>query len=191
MTIRQVFFVLIPGLVLAGHALPADKDSFKSGPQAGDNLPGPFHSLVAFSEEPSLVGKKNDFFEMYGQDPVVLVFARELTKPLAKLVNKLDAEAAKQKSARLKVIVVLLSDDDALENNLKEYGEKQGIKHVNLAIMEPDGPKHYKLSKEADVTVLLYKRQKVEANHAFKKGELNEEGVEKILADLPKIASKQ
>src|SRR6516165_2340445 len=89
MTIRQVFFVLIPGLVLAGHALPADKDSFKSGPQAGDNLPGPFHSLVAFSEEPSLVGKKNDFFEMYGSNPVILVFARDLTKPLTKLVNKL------------------------------------------------------------------------------------------------------
>jgi hypothetical protein len=30
----------------------------------------------------------------------------------------------------------------------QEYAEKQGIKHVNLAIMEPDGPKHYKLSKE-------------------------------------------
>jgi hypothetical protein len=57
--------------------------------------------------------------------------------------------------------------------------------------MEPDGPKSYNLSKEADVTVLLYKRQKVEANHAFKKGELSEEGLESILADVPKITAKR
>ena len=62
---------------------------------------------------------------------------------------------------------------------------------VNLAIMEPAGPKHYKLSKEADVTVVIYKKRKVEANHAFKSGELNQKGVERILADVPKIASKR
>jgi len=31
----------------------------------------------------------------------------------------------------------------------------------------------------------------VEANHAFKKGELNEQAVEQILADIPKIIPKQ
>jgi hypothetical protein len=191
MTIRRLFLVLVPAVLLCGYAVAAEKDALKSGPQAGDKLPGPFHSLVAYSAQPGLVGTKTDFIEMYGQDPVVLVFAREMKKPLTRLVNALDAEAAKQKSARLKVIVVLLSDDDALENNLKEYGEKQGIKQVNLAIMEPTGPIHYKLSKEADVTVLLYKRQKVQANHAFKKGELNEDGVEKIVADVPKILPKR
>ena len=107
------------------------------------------------------------------------------------LIKKLDAEVAKRKSAKLRAIVIILSDDDAVETNLKDFGEKQGIKHVNLAIMEPTGPKHYKLSKEADVTVLIYKKRKVEANHTFKKGELNEKGVERILADVPKIASKR
>jgi len=76
------------------------------------------------------------------------------------------------------------------EHTIKLF-EKQGIKHVNLAIMEPAGPKHYKLSKEADVTVLLYKRRKVEANHAFKKGDLNEKALESILADLSKITTKR
>jgi hypothetical protein len=85
----------------------------------------------------------------------------------------------------------MLSDDDALENNLKEYGEKQGLKHVNLAIMDPPGPKNYKLSKEADVTVLLYKRRKVEANHAFPKGELSDKAVQTILADVHKVVPHQ
>jgi hypothetical protein len=191
MTMGRRFLVLIPAVLLCGSAVPAEKDDLKSGPQAGDNLPGPFHSLVAHSEEPRWVGLKMDFFEAYGANPVVLVFAREMTKPLTRMVKELEAEVAKGKSAKLKAVVVILSDDDALEKNLKEFGEKQGIKHVNLAIMEPDGPKHYKVSKEADVTVIAYKNRKVQANHAFKKGELNEEGVEKILADVRKIASKQ
>ena len=187
MTIRKLVFVVTLAFVVGGDAITAEKGALKSGPQAGDNLPGPFYPLVAHSGEPDLVGKKIDFSEKYGQSPVVLVFAREITNPLTTLVKKLDAEVAKRKSAKLRAIVVSLSDDYALEMSLKDYGKKKAIKHVNLAIMEPDGARPYKLSKEADVTVVMYKRKKVEANHAFKKGELNEKGVETILADVPKI----
>jgi hypothetical protein len=191
MTTGRLFLFFVSAVPLCAYAVAAETRGLKSGPQAGDKLPGPFHSLVAYSGDPSLAGKRNDFVEMCGQNPVVLVFAREMTKPLTRLVNRLDAEAAKHKSAKLSVVVVILSDDNARENNLKEYGEKQGIKHVHLAIMESDGPKSYNLPKEADVTVLLYKRQKVEANHAFKKGELSEEGLESILADVPKITARR
>jgi hypothetical protein len=191
MTIRRLFFVFVHAFLLCSYAVAAEKADLKSGPQAGDSLPGPFQALVAYSDQASLVGTRNDYTEMYGPNPVVLVFAREMTKSLTKLVNQLDAEAAKHKSARLGIVVVFLSDDYALERKLKEHGEKQGIKHVNLAIMKPDGAKLYKLSKEAEVTVLLYKRRKVEANHAFKKGELGAAGRESILDDVPKIASKQ
>jgi hypothetical protein len=191
MMMGRLFLVLVSAVLLCTYALPAQNDGLKSGPQAGDNLPGPFHSLVAYGEDPSLVGKKTDFSEMYGQAPVVLVFARDITRPLTKLLNKLDVEAAKHKAAKLRVIVVFLSDNDALENNLKEYGKQQAIKHVNLAIMEPDGPKLYRVSKEAEVTVVMYKRRKVEGNHAFKKGELTERSVEKIVRDVPKITFKR
>ena len=63
MTTRRVLLLLAPVLLLCGNALPAEKDDLKSGPQTGDNLPGPFHSLVAYSGEADLVGKKTDFFE--------------------------------------------------------------------------------------------------------------------------------
>jgi len=55
----------------------------------------------------------------------------------------------------------------------------------------PDGPKDYKLSKEADVTVVVYDRYKVEANHAFRKGELNDRAVETILADVSKVVARK
>src|SRR5262249_51175087 len=185
MPIQRLYPVLISAMLLCGYAAAAEKHELKSGPQAGDDVT-PFESLVAYSGEPSLVGKKNDFVEMYGQAPVVLVFAREMSKPLTELINKLEVEAAKHKSANLRMVVVLLSDDGALEDTLQKYGAKQGIRHVNLAIMEPDGPRAYRLSKGADVTVLLYKKKKVEANHAFKKDQLNDKRVERIVGDVPK-----
>ena len=81
MTTRRVLLLLAPVLLLCGNALPAEKDDLKSGPQTGDNLPGPFHSFVAYSGEADLVGKKTDFFEQYGQNPAILIFAREITNP--------------------------------------------------------------------------------------------------------------
>src|ERR1700687_1741530 len=116
MLIRRLLFVLIPIFLLCGNAVRADGDAPKSGPQVGDKIPGPFLSLVTHSpDEPSLVGTKMDFFEKYGSDPVVLVFAREINESLAGLVKKLDEEAAERKSAKLRVVVVVLSDDDAVE----------------------------------------------------------------------------
>jgi hypothetical protein len=187
----RLVLILAAAVLVCAHAFPAEGDRLKSGPQAGDNLPGPFYPLVAHSGEPGVVGKRIDFSEKYGQSPVVLVFAREITNPLTTLVKKLDAEVAKRKSAKLRAIVVILSDDYALETSLKDYGKKKAIKHVNLAIMEPDSARPYKVSKEADVTVVMYKRRKVEANHAFKKGELNENAVRRILADVPKVTSQR
>jgi hypothetical protein len=132
-----------------------------------------------------------DFTEAYGADPTVLIFSRGMTKPLTILVKLLDAEVAKRKSSRLRAIVVFLSDEEALENSLKEFGTKQKIKHLNLAIMEPDGPNRYKVSKEAEVTVIIYKKRRVEASHAYKMGELNADGVERVLADVSKVASER
>src|SRR5262249_21715699 len=190
-TMQRRFLVLVPAVLLCASVVPAAQDDLKSGPQAGENLPGPIHSVVAFSENASLVGKRSDFVEHYGAVPVLLIFARETSSPLTGLVKKLDAEVAKRKSAKLRAIVFILSDDGALEMNLKDYGEKQAIKHVNVAIAEPEGPKGYKVSKEADVTVVMYKKRKVEANHAFRKGELNEKRIERILADVSKILYKR
>ena len=73
---------------------------------------------------------------------------------------------------------------------MSEFGERQGIEKVSLAIL-PDAPKLYKLSQQADVTVVVYDRYKVEANHAFRKGELNDRAVETILADVSKVVARK
>ena len=62
-----------------------------------------------------------------------------------------------------------------------------GVANWNLAIDSVDGPAKYNLSKDADVTVLLYKDRVVVANYAFGKGKLGAKDVETIVADVAKI----
>ncbi len=117
------------------------------------------------------------------------IFAREITDDLASLVKQVDEQVGKNGSKQMAAFVVLLAEDaDAAAPKLEELAKKQGIKHVPLTIFDgTSGPPSYKIAKDADVTVLLWRKQSVKANHAFKKGELNEQGAKAIIADAPKI----
>jgi hypothetical protein len=156
----------------------------KSGPQVGQELPGPFLPLVATGDS---AGKRESLEERYGSNPVVMIFARRINDSLTSLVKRIDAETAKNKGARMASFVVFLSDDDKLYDSLPRLAAKERIKHTILAFDSSVGPKAYKVAKEADVTVVSYVRRKVVANHAFRKGELNPRAIESILADIPRI----
>jgi hypothetical protein len=86
--------------------------------------------------------------------------------------------------------VVFLSDEEGLEKKLKDLAEHAGLKNVSLGIDNPAGPKTYKIAKEAEVTVVLYVKGKIKANHAFRKGELTAAAIEAVLADVPKLVAK-
>ena len=118
-----------------------------------------------------------------------MIFARENSDALTSLVKKIDAATAANKSKRMGSFVVYLSDDEGLEAKLKSMAEKESIKNCILSIDNIGGPAAYKVAKDASVTVVLYNNRKVESNHAFKKGELNQKGINAVLADLPKILS--
>ena len=110
-----------------------------------------------------------------------------MNEPLTSLVKKLDAEVGKKKAT--KALVMMLTDSDAAEKNLKEFAEKNSIKNVNFGVDNPQGPPAWKIEKDAAVTVVLYKAHKIEANHAFKKADFNDKAVETVLGSLPKIVA--
>lgn len=117
------------------------------------------------------------------------VFTRSLTDDLASLVKQIDNAVAENKDASMQGFVVLLTDDpDAAEEELKSFAEKHGIENVPLTIFDGvAGPPNYKVSEDAEVTVLLWKGRTVAANHAFGDDGLNDEAVEEIIADTSKI----
>ena len=82
---------------------------------------------------------------------------------------------------------IFLSDEEDLGKKLKNFAAKEKIKKTSFAIDNPAGPSGYHINKDADVTVLLYVHKNVKANFAFKKGELKQKDIDKILTALPKI----
>ena len=116
-----------------------------------------------------------------------MIFAREVSDSLTSLVKQIDAATAKNSSCHLGSFVVFCNDDEKLEGKLKDLAKKENLEHIVLTIDNPQGPQRYKVAKDADVTVVLYDRHKVKANYAFKKGELHDEDVSKIVADVTKI----
>lgn len=120
---------------------------------------------------------------------MVCVFARKTSEPLASLVKQIDRKIGEEN--RLKSFVVILSRDSAgTANDLKALAKQAGIEHVPLTIHgDPAEVPDYELSKDADVTVLMWSEHTVKANHAFK-GELTDANIRAILADVPKILTK-
>src|SRR5436190_10373549 len=116
-----------------------------------------------------------------------MIFAREVSDNLTSLVKKIDAETAKNKSARMGSFVVFMSEDEKLGDKLKALADKESLKNCILTIDNPAGPQGYNVAKDADITVILYNKRVVVANHVFKKGGLNDAAITKIMADVPKI----
>ena len=59
------------------------------------------------------------------------------------------------------------------------------------AFEDADGPPSYKLHKDADVTVMLFTKQKVVANFAFRAGELTDKRIDEIVKAVPRLFEKK
>jgi hypothetical protein len=157
----------------------------KSGPQVGQEVPGPFHPLNVTGANK---GKKSCLYCANGPSPVAVVFARELTPEVASLLKKLDAATVTNKAKSMGSYAVFCSDQEGLQSQLEALAGKVGLQEMILSIDNPAGPKDYKIAQDATVTVLLYENFTVRANHAFGKGQLNDSAIARVVADVSKSA---
>lgn len=172
------------GLLALSTAGSAD-DPCKSGLQPKQR-PGPYSALVAVGPQR---GQQHCFICEAADKPIMIVFARSLSDPLGKLVHKMDKLLAERKAAQLQGWVTFLHDDATVfDPQVVQWGKRHATGSVPMAIFEDaGGPPTYLLNSEADVTVLLSVRQKVVANFAYRKGELNDAAIEQILKTTPAI----
>jgi len=181
---------LLLGLALTlalAVALPA-ADPCVSGTPVGKR-PGPYSFLVA-------TGPQRGQLTCYvceqheHNKPAVIVFARNTSDSLGKLLVKLDAAALAEKDSGCKVWMTLLTEKADLDA-LAKWTQKQGLKACPVGAFEDaDGPPSYKLHKEADVTVILFTKQRVVANFAFRAGELDDKSIEKVMQAVPQLFKK-
>jgi hypothetical protein len=174
-------FAALAVALFVGSAI-AEEKAIKSGPQAGEELAGPFHPLNVNGKS---AGKKFCLYCSNGANPVAMIFAREASADVEKLIKKIDAVVGKAEKAGS--FVVFCSTEDGLEAKLKKMAKDADLKKVVLAIDNPAGPEGYKVAKEADITVVLYKNRKVESNFAFGKGKISDKDIEAIIEATNKL----
>jgi hypothetical protein len=115
--------------------------------------------------------------------PVVSIFARQINDELATLVKHVDEVVGKHQSEKMAAFVVLLSDDpQAQEPKLKQLASKHGIKNTPLTTFDDkNGPPSYKLSQNADFTVMMWVNGELKVNETFTTGQLSEQSISKVV----------
>ena len=181
MTRTLLSLPLALALTLALSAAPPPE----SGTPVGKR-PGPYSFLVATGpqrgQQTCYICEQHD-----GNKPAAVVFARSTSDSLGKLMARLDAEGIANKDAGCKVWLTLLAEKADLDA-LAKWAQKQGIKSAPVGAFEDaDGPPAYKLAKDADVTVMLFVKEKVVANFAFRAGELDEAAIAEVVKSVPKL----
>jgi hypothetical protein len=157
----------------------------RSGLQSGQR-PGPYSALIATGAQR---GQSCCYICETGDRPAVVVFARTLSDPLGQLTGQLDQALTQHKDAGFRAWVTFLNDDQVhFDAKVVEWGKQHAIRGVPLGVFEDaGGPPSYRLARDADVTVLLFAKQKVVANFAFRAGELTKERVEDVMKTLPQL----
>jgi hypothetical protein len=181
----RTLFAAAVAVVLIGSAVAAE---LKSGPQPGDKVPGPFAPLNVNGKS---AGEKHCLFCENGNNPVAMIFARTPDCPQTqKLLKKIDEATAANEKCSMGSFVVFCTDEEKVEEKLKELAKKEGYKKLVLSVDTPAGPSKYAVAKDADLTVVLYTERAVKANHTFKKGEIKDADIDSIVADVSKITAK-
>jgi hypothetical protein len=171
-------------LVFGGAAFAADP--CVSGVAVGQRC-GPYSFLVATGPER---GKQTCFICEQMDKPTAVVFVRTLSNATGKLVAALDAEMTAHKDEGFKAWMTQLAPKADLDA-LAKWAQNQGLKNAPVGVFEDvDGPPSYKISAEADVTVMLFVNQKVSANYAFRAGELTDDKIKTVVKDTAALFKK-
>ncbi|MGD9854315.1 MAG: hypothetical protein AB7U20_05125, partial [Planctomycetaceae bacterium] len=111
------------------------------------------------------------------------IFTREVNDELATLVKNIDDVVGKNQAEKMAAFVVLLSDEpQAQEGKLKELAKKHGIANTPLTTFDDkNGPPSYKLSKDADFTVMMWVNGELKVNETFKAGQLSPQQITQVV----------
>lgn len=164
--------------------IAATAEPVKSGPQPGAKIETIFEPVNLngdYPDEPHCLVCEN------GRNPVAMIFARDWSEPLKRLITQLDAACIKYAPQQLGSFAVFLDAPESLEEKLRVAAKQAQWKKAVLALEAEAHIPEYRTAADAEVTVVLYVRHDVRANFAFRKGELNDAAIERIVAALPQI----
>jgi hypothetical protein len=176
------------GISLFAATLVAAKD-LRSGPQVGER-PLPFTSNMVTGPHR---GKQYCYVCELKEEPALLVFARKLDDPTARLLREVrDAVQARRKEKLFGWMVFLGPEGDraeaALEREVDEFVRRNGASGVPVSVLgDPQGPPGYLIAPEAAATVIVFQNGKVLHNRAYTARSWNDRTAEGALKPLDKV----
>lgn len=159
-------------------------EPIRSGPQPGANIDTIFEPVNLngdYPDEPHCLVCEN------GRSPVAMILARDWSEPLQKLLARLDAACVAHAPQQLGSFAVFLDAPEALQEKLRAVAKQPTWKKVVLALEAEAHIPEYQAAADAEATVVLYVHHNVKANFAFRKGELNDAAIDRIVAALSQI----
>jgi hypothetical protein len=201
------FFAVTVLFLAAVCTWPAASEAqdLKSGPQAGEIIPGAFQPL---NLNGPFVDRNHCLVCEYRLNPVALVFVRAqpegIDPAVKKLLEALDqvanehyldtgmasfvvfltpqarSGATEAAAGDPKAIIEEAIGREKLIKNLSDFAKSFKRVIVTCYPAENVAPK-YRLADKAEVTVLVYARHRVFANFAFAEGQLKQDGVDKVV----------
>lgn len=173
-------------LVVASVGLAVAAEKVQSGLEKGAKVPAFYVKDIT---GPAKEGDELCYRCRYGNQPVVTIFAKEMTDEVAALTKELDGVVAKNRDQKMAGFVVLLSSDPAKSApSLAKTAEKMKIEQLPLTTFKgTEGPKGYKINEKADVTVMMWVEGTVKVSEGFNKGDLSKAAIAKLVADTKQI----
>jgi RNA polymerase sigma factor (sigma-70 family) len=161
---------------------PPVRETVRSGPKVGDSLRGRVLTTLHLNGPDK--GGRGCLIGKYGTRPVALVFARNLTAPLQRLIEKLDAACSPRADSSLRSFVVCA---EPVQSRLNDWLATSELRQLVITVGGSPVFREYAIAEQAEVTVVLYVNSKVIVNHAFTPGQLTNADIDTILKDLAKI----
>lgn len=164
-------------LFLGGALQTFSQEKIFSGPQPDEKL-APFEVRGVFG---SSAGKSLDFVKSAGNNPIVLIFVHDVTRPSVSMTRVLSSYTVSRVKEGLHTGIVWLKEDATeAENELKRIAHAlTADAPIGISIDGREGPGSYGLNRSVMLTILVGKEGKVTANFPLVQPSLQ--------ADLPKI----
>jgi hypothetical protein len=179
------------GLVLLACLLAAAEETSRpliSGPQAGDR--------VATFYVRAITGPHRNKSVCYvcrnGDRPVVMLFAREVTPEVRRLLKEIDTQVDAHRALGLRAFCVFHARDgrDLLPVVQTVAFEEKIELPLTIAAAAVDGPAGQNLHPDASVTAILYREQTVAESFAWRPGELTPGELTRLLKSVKELAEK-
>ena len=181
---KLTVLALLPLAVASFLSLPAAAEDaaekpLQSGRDVGDDVP--------YFYVRDVTGPRANLAVCYvcrhGNRPVVMTFARQVSRPLGDLLKQIDTAVDDRRGEGLRSFTVFINDDSQqLAGRLLDLARDESLSMpLCISARHVESPSSQNLNSDADVTVVLYAQRKVVANFAFREGELTAESRQAVL----------